>query len=61
MADLPAAMEDLSRQIRSEYLISYDPAAMPSDGRYHRVRVEVDPPDGVAKVFPAWRRGYTAS
>jgi Ca-activated chloride channel family protein len=60
MADLPSVMEDLSRQIRSEYLISYDPAAMPNDGRYHRVRVEVDPPEGVAKVFPSWRRGYFA-
>jgi len=60
MDDLPAAMEDLSRQIRSEYLISYDPAAIPNDGRYHRARVEVDPPEGVAKLFPSWRRGYFA-
>jgi VWFA-related protein len=60
MADLPAAMEDLSRQIRSEYLISYNPAAEQNDGRYHRVRVEVDPPAGSAKVYATWRRGYFA-
>jgi VWFA-related protein len=60
MAELPAVIEDLSRQIRSEYLISYDPADVPNDGRYHRVRVEVDPPEGVTKVFPSWRRGYFA-
>ena len=60
MSDLPDAMEELSRQIRSEYLVSYSPAGLQNDGRYHRVRVEVDPPAGLAKVFPSWRRGYYA-
>jgi VWFA-related protein len=58
MAELASAMEDLSRQIRSEYLISYNPAEGRNDGRYHRVRVEVDPPAGSGKVYATWRRGY---
>jgi VWFA-related protein len=58
MADLASAMEDLSRQIRSEYLISYNPVGRRSDGRYHRVRVEVDPPAGGGRVYATWRRGY---
>jgi VWFA-related protein len=58
MADLGAAIEDLSRQIRSEYLISYNPAEGQSDGRYHRVRIEVDPPTGGGRVYATWRRGY---
>ena len=60
MADLPSAMEELSNQIRSEYVVSYTPGALDNDGRYHRVRVEVQPPPGVAKVYPAWRHGYMA-
>ena len=60
MTDLPSAVEELSDQIRSEYLVSYSPAALQNDGRYHRVRIEVQPPPGVAKVYPSWRRGYTA-
>jgi len=58
MADLPSAMEELSRQIRSEYLISFRPADSQDDGRYHRVRIEVDPPEGMSRVFASWRRGY---
>src|SRR5262249_41128982 len=53
MSDLPDAMEDLSRQIRSEYLVSYSPRDMQNDGRYHRVRIEVDAPAGLSKVFPS--------
>jgi Ca-activated chloride channel homolog len=60
MTDLPAAVDDLSNQIRSEYVVSYSPEGIQNDGRYHRVRVEVQPPPGLAKVYPSWRRGYTA-
>ncbi|MBS1859127.1 MAG: VWA domain-containing protein, partial [Acidobacteria bacterium] len=58
--DLPAAIETLSRQMRSEYLIGYDPGEMVNDGKYHRVRVEVQPPPGMSRVRASWRRGYTA-
>jgi len=60
MSDLPDAMEELSRQIRSEYVVSYTPAEFQNDGRYHRVRVEVRPPAGMARVYSSWRRGYMA-
>jgi Ca-activated chloride channel family protein len=60
MSDLPTAMNDLSNQIRSEYLVSYNPAELQKDGRYHRVRVEVQPPPGLARVYPYWRHGYRA-
>jgi Ca-activated chloride channel family protein len=58
--DLPAAVETLSRQIRSEYMIGYDPGDVPSDGKYHRIRIEVRPPAGVAGLRASWRHGYTA-
>jgi len=58
--DLPEAVQKLNRQIRSEYLIGYTPGAVSNDGKYHRVRVEVQPPSGVERVRASWRRGYTA-
>jgi VWFA-related protein len=58
--ELPAAVETLSRQIRSEYLIGYSPAALQNDGKYHRIRIEVQPPTGVPRVRTSWRHGYTA-
>ena len=60
MTDLPDAMEQLSRQLRSEYLVGYSSKNQPNDGRYHKVRVEVRPPDGMARVRTSWRRGYMA-
>jgi Ca-activated chloride channel family protein len=60
MSDLPAAMDDLSKQIRSEYLVSYNPVELQNDGRYHRVRVVVQPPPGLTRVYPSWRHGYLA-
>src|SRR4051794_35422083 len=60
LEDLPAAVETLSRQIRSEYVIGYSPGEIPKDGKYHRVRIEVKPPEGVERLRTSWRRGYTA-
>jgi len=56
MGELPEAMEKLSLQIRNEYVLGYFSSA-PNDGRYHRVRIEVQPPVGV-RVHASWRRGY---
>lgn len=58
--DLPAAVETLSRQIRSEYLLGYSPGAVQNDGKYHRVRIEVQPAAGMGRLRASWRRGYTA-
>src|SRR5262249_4626811 len=44
MEELPAAVETLSRQVRSEYLIGYSPGVIQNDGKYHRIRLEVQPP-----------------
>jgi VWFA-related protein len=60
LEDLPEAMETLNRQIRSEYMIGYNPGTIQNDGKYHRIRVEVAPPAGTPKVRASWRRGYTA-
>jgi Ca-activated chloride channel homolog len=60
MADLPEAMGQLSLEIRSEYVVGYTPDAPHNDGRYHRIRVAVQPPAGMARVHTSWRRGYIA-
>ncbi len=58
--DLPSAVETLNRQIRSEYLIGCVPGAIENDGKYHRLRVEVQPPPGMERIRTSWRRGYTS-
>jgi len=60
MTELPDAMEQLSLQLRSEYVVGYSSKNPQNDGRYHKVRVEVRPPEGMARVRASWRRGYMA-
>ena len=59
--DLPVVMETLSRQIRGAYLIGCIPGAVKNDGKYHRIRVEVQPPIGMENVRASWRHGYIAT
>jgi VWFA-related protein len=59
LSDLPEAMERLSAEIRNEYCIGYYSDHAQSDGRYHKVKVEVKPPDS-RPLLVSWRRGYTA-
>ena len=58
LADLPAAMEKLSREIRNQYMLGYFPSNAGNDGRYRKVRVEVNMPAGSPAVHVSWRRGY---
>jgi len=60
IGDLPDAMEQLSLEMRSEYVVGYAPDGMHNDGRYHKIRVAVQPPAGMARVRTSWRHGYTA-
>jgi len=58
--DLPGAMETITRQIRSTYLIGCIPGEAKNDGKYHRLRIEVQPPAGIDYVHASWRHGYIA-
>ena len=60
IAQLPEAIERLSLEIRNQYVVSYFSDHAANDGRYHKVRVEVQPPPALAPVRVSWRRGYTA-
>ncbi len=60
LSGLPDAMGRLSLEMRSEYVVGYSPGAQVNDGRYHKVRIAVQAPDGVARWHTSWRRGYMA-
>lgn len=54
--ELPDAMEKLSRELRSQYLLGYYSTNAQNDGRFRRVRVQVNH----VTVHASWRRGYYA-
>lgn len=56
MAELPDAMEKMSRDLRGQYVLGYYSRNLQNDGRYRHVRVQVTQP----AVRASWRRGYYA-
>ena len=54
--ELPEAIEKLSRDLRSQYLLGYYSSNAQNDGRFRRVRVQVNH----TTVRASWRRGYYA-
>ncbi len=60
MNALPDAIEKLSRQLRSQYLLGYYPAQNDNDGKFHRVKVMVSRTIEGVKLRTSWRHGYYA-
>jgi Ca-activated chloride channel family protein len=54
IGELPEAMEKVSRELRSYYVLYYYSTNPQRDGRYRRVRLQVNRP----QVHASWRRGY---
>ncbi len=54
--ELPDAIEKLSRDLRSQYLLGYYSSNTQNDGRYRKVQVQVNQPESRA----SWRHGYYA-
>lgn len=58
--EMNAAADQISRELRSQYLIGYVPSANARDGRFHHVRVELKQAEGTPKLTVFWRHGYRA-
>ena len=58
--DLPTISAKIGADLRSEYLLGYHPADS-RDGKYHRVKVNLDLPDHMPPLRANYRRGYYAS
>jgi Ca-activated chloride channel homolog len=57
---LPAVVERLSQQFRSQYVLGYLPDNRRNDGKYRKVKVELLQPTGHTPLHVLWRRGYFA-
>jgi hypothetical protein len=57
-SNLENAMEQINDEIRSEYVLAYNPPSLSHDGKFHPVRVRFTPPPGVRQVSPFWKTGY---
>jgi VWFA-related protein len=55
--DLPAAIDKLSSELRSQYVIGYYPTHGQNDGKYHKLKVQVLQKVGEG-LHISWRRGF---
>jgi Ca-activated chloride channel family protein len=46
--------------LRNRYMLGYAPTDTTRDGRYHHIRVTLNPPRGLPKLQAHWRTGYYA-
>lgn len=60
LQELPDAIERLSLEIRNEYVIGYSSDHAQNDGRYHKVRIELQPVAETKQMHVNWRQGYVS-
>lgn len=60
LGQLPDIASKIGAALRNEYLLGYMPAEGNHDGKYHRVRVKLQPPKGLPALRATFRSGYYA-
>lgn len=60
ISELPAVANEIVRDLRTQYVISYDPTNKAHDGTYRAIKVVVDQPGGGEKRIALTRSGRNA-
>jgi Ca-activated chloride channel family protein len=60
LGKVPEIAATVSREMRSEYVLGYRPRNNKRDGKWRRIRVEVNPSPGAGRVQAYYKRGYLA-
>jgi Ca-activated chloride channel family protein len=59
-AEMDDIFEQIALELRHQYSIGYRPTNFVSDGKWHKIKVRVNPPRGLPKLFPRTKEGYYA-
>jgi Ca-activated chloride channel family protein len=59
-AEMDDIFEQIALELRHQYSIGYKPANFTNDGRWHKVKVKVNPPRGLPRLFVRSKDGYYA-
>ena len=59
-AEMNEIFERIALELRHQYSIGYKPANFVNDGRWHRIKVKVQPPRGLPRLFVRNKEGYFA-
>ncbi len=59
-AEMNDTFERIALELRNQYSIGYRPSNFTSDGKWHKIKVKVDPPRGLPRLFVRSKEGYYA-
>jgi Ca-activated chloride channel family protein len=60
-AEMNDMFERIALELRTQYSIGYRPSNFANDGKWHKVKVKVQPPRGFPRLFVRGREGYYAT
>lgn len=60
-AEMYEDFERIALELRHQYAIGYRPSNFATDGKWHRIKVKIDQPPGLPRLFIRYRSGYYAS
>jgi len=59
-AEMDDIFEQIALELRHQYAIGYKPPNFVTDGRWHHLKVKVNPPRGLPRLFVRSKEGYFA-
>jgi Ca-activated chloride channel homolog len=59
-AEMNDTFERIALELRTQYSIGYRPSNFANDGRWHKLKIKVQPPRGFPRLFVRGREGYFA-
>ena len=60
-AEMNDTFERIALELRTQYSIGYRPKSFANDGKWHKIKVRVQPPRGFPRLFVRGREGYFSS
>jgi Ca-activated chloride channel homolog len=60
-AEMNDTFERIALELRTQYSIGYRPSNFANDGKWHKLKIKVQPPRGFPRLFVRGREGYYAS
>jgi Ca-activated chloride channel family protein len=57
-AELEDIFEQIALELRNQYSIGFKPTDFKPDGRWHHIKVKVNPPRGLPRLFVRSKEGY---
>ncbi len=58
---LPSIARRIGIELRNQYVLAYSPSNEEKNGKYRKVEVKLNPPQGLSGLKTRWRTGYYAA